>query len=37
VVQEIESRLGVELSPVALFEAPTVRTLGAGPGLLHLL
>lgn len=27
VVQEIESQLGVELSPVALFEAPTVRTM----------
>ena len=32
VVQEIETRLGVELSPVALFEAPTVRTLAQGLG-----
>jgi FkbM family methyltransferase len=30
VVKEIKSRLGVELSPVALFEAPTVRTLAGG-------
>jgi FkbM family methyltransferase len=27
IVREVESRLGVELSPVAVFEAPTVRSL----------
>jgi phthiocerol/phenolphthiocerol synthesis type-I polyketide synthase E len=30
VVNEIRSRLGLELSPVAIFEAPTVRTLALG-------